>query len=69
MDSYLLEQYRKTVDNWDDDSLVSVFVSKKYEPVALKVKPVYTELSEEFRIKHEIRYAVPKSATTRFCAH
>ncbi|KDR65127.1 hypothetical protein GALMADRAFT_37435, partial [Galerina marginata CBS 339.88] len=32
----------------------SVFVGKKYKPVALKVKPVYAELPEKFRIKREI---------------
>ena len=55
VDSYLLGQYRKKVDNWDDDPSVSVFASKKYKLVTLKVKPVYAELTEQFRIKCEIR--------------
>ena len=55
MDSYLLGQYRKRMDNGDDDPSVCVFASKKYKPVALKVKPVYAELPEQFRIKQEIR--------------
>ena len=55
VDSYLLGQYRKRMDERDDDPSVSVFASKKYKPVALKVKPVYAELPEQFRIKREIR--------------
>ena len=55
VDSYLLEQYRKRMDDGDDDPSVSVFASKKYKPVALKVKPVYAELLEQFRIKRKIR--------------
>ena len=43
------------MDDGDDDPSVSVFASKKYKPVALKVKPVYAELPEQFRIKREIR--------------
>ena len=55
VDSYLLGQYRKRMGDGDDDPSVSVFASKKYKPVALKVKPVYVELPEQFRIKREIR--------------
>jgi hypothetical protein len=32
-----------------------VFAGKKYKPVALKVRPVYTDLPERFRIKREIK--------------
>jgi hypothetical protein len=28
-----------------------VFAGKKYKPVALKVRPVYTDLPEQFRIR------------------
>ena len=55
VDSYLLGQYRKRMGDGDDDPSVSVFASKKYKPVTLKVKPVYVELPEQFRIKREIR--------------
>lgn len=34
--------------------MVSVFAGKKYKPVGLKVRPVYTELPERYRIKREI---------------
>ena len=33
---------------------LSVFAGKKYKPVGLKVRPVYTELPEKFRIKRQI---------------
>nr|GAT49427.1 predicted protein [Mycena chlorophos] len=33
---------------------VSVFAGKKYKPVGLKTRPVYTELPEQYRIKREI---------------
>ena len=35
--------------------MVSVYAGKKYKPVALKVKPVYTELPDQYRIKREIK--------------
>jgi hypothetical protein len=31
------------------------YLSKKYKPVALKVKPLYTDLSKKFRIKRDIK--------------
>src|ERR1700761_3496236 len=37
------------------DIVESVFVSKKYKPVGLKVRPVYTELPDKYRIKREIK--------------
>lgn len=37
-----------------DEPTVSVFASKRYKPVALKVKPVYTELPDQYRIKRNI---------------
>lgn len=36
------------------DNIKSAFATKKYKPVALKVRPVYGELPERFRIKREI---------------
>ncbi len=41
-------------DNAGDGSPKSVFAGKKYKPVALKVRPVYGELPEKYRIKREI---------------
>ena len=38
----------------EDAPVISVFASKKYKPVALKVKPVYTELPDQYRIKRNI---------------
>jgi hypothetical protein len=35
--------------------LVSVFAGKKYKPVGLKVRPVYTELPDQYRIRREIK--------------
>lgn len=32
-----------------------VYATKKYKPVALKVRPVYTDLPERFRIQREIK--------------
>ena len=53
-DNYLLGEYRKEPVTEDNENTVSVFVTKKYKPVALKVKPVYAELPDEFRIKRNI---------------
>ena len=53
-DNYLLGVYRKRKTALDDKPIVSVYAGKKYKPVALKVKPVYTELPEEYRIKRTI---------------
>ena len=38
----------------DEDQQLNVFAGKKYKPVALKVKPIYTELPDKYRIKREI---------------
>ena len=54
IESYLMGAYRDQTDKWDDDPAVSVLVSKKYKPVALKVKPVYTELPGKYRILRNI---------------
>jgi hypothetical protein len=52
--SYLLGKTRGRMAEQDKDLPVSVLASK-YKPVALKVKPIYAELPERFRIKREIR--------------
>ena len=51
--SYLLGVHRKASDQDNDKPVVS-YASKKYKPVALKVKPVYAELPEQYRIKRNI---------------
>jgi hypothetical protein len=55
IDSYLLGAYRQKMSERDDDPTAKVFVTKKYKPVALKVRPVYTELPAQYRIRREIR--------------
>src|SRR6201996_5661749 len=37
-----------------DPELLSVLQTKKYKPVGMKVRPVYTELPEKYRIKRQI---------------
>jgi len=54
-DNYLLDTCRKRKDVSEDKPIVSVYAGKKYKPVALKVKPVYTELLDQYRIKREIK--------------
>lgn len=64
MTKVLLQQYvpRENYENSEnyknnkieDAECVSVFGSKKYKPVALKVRPMYQELPDRFRIKREI---------------
>ncbi|KAJ7664842.1 hypothetical protein B0H17DRAFT_935502, partial [Mycena rosella] len=38
-----------------EEESVSVFAGKKYKPVGLKVRPVYTELPDQYRIRREIK--------------
>lgn len=52
--NFLLGVYRNRNCKSSDEPLASVFASKKYKPVALKVKPVYTELPDYYRIKRNI---------------
>ena len=51
---YFLTMQRKASSEQKSSDTVSVY-SKKYKPVALKVKPIIAELPENFRIKREIR--------------
>ena len=53
--NYFLSRYRSSIGGTDEKETVSAFLGKKYKPVALKVKPVYTELPEQFRIRREIK--------------
>jgi len=52
--SYFLGAYRNQNDSGEETQSRSVFASK-YKPVALKVRPVYAELPEKYRIKREIK--------------
>jgi len=56
-ESYMLGKYRGRSDDIDEDPIISILASK-YKPVALKVKPVYAELPERYRIKREINVAL-----------
>jgi hypothetical protein len=55
VNSYLMNAYRKRKDEREEDPMVSVLVTKKYKPVALKVKPVYAELPGQYRITRNIK--------------
>ena len=52
--SYFLNEYRKEPEVCKVTA-ASLLAAKKYKPVALKVRPVYTELPDNFRIRREIR--------------
>ena len=52
--SYFLNEYRKEPEVCKV-AATNLLAGKKYKPVALKVKPVYTELRDNFRIRREIR--------------
>jgi len=52
--NYFMGAFRNRSNDWGDLPIVSSYASK-YKPVALKVKPVYAELPERFRIKREIQ--------------
>ena len=52
--SYFLSEYRKEPEICEE-SATTLLNTKKYKPVALKIRPVYTELPDNFRIKREIR--------------
>jgi hypothetical protein len=51
---FLMGTHRNKTQITEDEPTVSVFTSKKYKPVALKVKPVYTELPDQYKIKQNI---------------
>src|SRR4051812_48994300 len=51
IENFLLGAYRGKCDATNDKDAHAVYASKKYKPVALKTRPVYAELPEEFRIK------------------
>jgi hypothetical protein len=51
--NYFLDYYRKKAIKSEELPVASSLASR-YKPVALKVKPVYADLPERFRIKREI---------------
>ena len=53
--NYLLGAYRNQMYSGDENPTVSVLATKKYKPVALKVKPVYAELPGQYRIQRNIK--------------
>ena len=55
VDNFFLSAYKNSARSARSMETVSAFLGKKYKPVALKVKPVYAELPEQFRIKREIK--------------
>ena len=52
--SYMIGKFRGRMEEDEGDQVVSVLASK-YKPVALKVRPVYAELPDRFRIKREVK--------------
>ena len=57
IESFLLGVYREPdeIKSLADERLHEVYAGKKYKPVALKVRPVYAELPDQYRIKREIK--------------
>ena len=54
INNFLLQVHDSSVNEKKIKGMASVYASKKYKPVALKIKPVYAELPEEYRIKRNI---------------
>jgi len=52
--NYFLNEYKKESEICKETA-TTLLAAKKYKPVALKVKPVYAELPDNFRIRREIR--------------
>jgi hypothetical protein len=55
MDVYLQEAREVQPDSTDEKGDFAQYLGKKYKPVALKVKPMYSDLPEKFRIKRDIK--------------
>lgn len=63
--SQLPDQERSKISNFllgtvqnepiKDEKAYATYATKKYKPVALKVKPIYAELPDEYRIKRNIQ--------------
>ncbi|KAF7320574.1 Retrotrans-gag domain-containing protein [Mycena chlorophos] len=50
-----MRAYRNKARNLPKSTKIRAAFATKYKPVALKVRPVYTDLPEKFRIKREIK--------------
>src|SRR6267143_3127940 len=55
MDVYLQEMCEAQPDATGEKGDFAQYLGKKYKPVALKVKPMYSDLPEKFRIKRDIK--------------
>jgi hypothetical protein len=57
VESFFLGSYCRKTENPEEKNRgePTAAVYGKYKPVALKVKPVYTELPDEYRIRREIK--------------
>ena len=55
MDVYLQEVSKVQSDSTGKKGNFVQYLGKKYKPVALKVKPMYSDLPEKFRIKRDIK--------------
>ncbi len=55
MDVYLQEMREAQPDAKGEKGNLAQYLGKKYKPVALKVKPMYSDLPEKFRIKRDIK--------------
>jgi hypothetical protein len=55
MDVYLQEMRKVQPDSTGEKGDFVQYLGKKYKPVALKVKPMYSDLPEKFRIKRDIK--------------
>ena len=53
LETYQQEIVDKPLDEKEGD--FAQYLGKKYKPVALKVKPIYGDLPEKFRIKRDIK--------------
>ena len=54
LENYFTKYCGKPEDQTEDEKTASVLAGKKYKPVALKVRPIYAELPEQYRIKRDI---------------
>ena len=54
LENYFTKYCGKPEDQTEDEKMASVLAGKKYKPVALKVRPIYAELPEQYRIKRDI---------------
>ena len=53
--NYFSSTFKRDKTKSEDEPDVTVLAGRKYKPVAQKIKPVYTDLPEQYRIKREIK--------------